>query len=74
METDTLLGSTFQLLDATELTYPQIEAATGLDRNWLAKLKQRRIAEPGVTKIQRLHDYLAAQPAPPAFRIPMQSA
>lgn len=67
MDADTdsvgLLGRTYQLLDATNLTYREISRGTGLDREWLAKLKQRRIGEPGVSKVERLHDFLLRQVA-----------
>lgn len=55
-----LLDKTYRLLGETDLTYRQIASGAAVDMNWLAKLKQRAIAEPGVGKVQRVHDFLLA--------------
>lgn len=55
-----LLGVTYQLLDASDLTYREIAAGAGVDINWVAKLKQRGIGEPGVTKVQAVYDFLSS--------------
>jgi hypothetical protein len=55
-----LLDKTYRLLDETDLTYRQIASGAAVDMNWLAKLKQRAITEPGVGKVQRVHDFLLA--------------
>lgn len=53
-----LLDVTYRLLDACELTYREIAAGAGVDINWVAKFKQRAIAEPGVMKVQAVYDFL----------------
>lgn len=60
MKPDSLLDRTYTLLDATDLTYRQIAGGAAVDMNWLAKFKQRAIPEPGVGKVQRVHDFLTA--------------
>ena len=60
MKTETLLERTYQLIDSTNQTYQQVADATGLDKNWLMKFKQRAIKEPGVSKVQKVHDFLLA--------------
>jgi hypothetical protein len=64
MQTQSLLERTYCLLDSTDLTYREVAEGASVDMNWLAKLKQRQIIEPGVLKIQRVHDFLDAQCAP----------
>jgi hypothetical protein len=70
MNDETLLESTYRLLDATDLTYRQVASGAAVDMNWLAKFKQRAINEPGVGKVQRVHDFLAAYEA---IRVPPPS-
>jgi transcriptional regulator with XRE-family HTH domain len=60
MNSEPLLPQTYRLLDATNLTYRQIAEGCGVDVNWLMKFKQRQIKEPGVTKVQLVHDFLSA--------------
>lgn len=60
---ESLLDRTYRLLDSSDLTYSQIAEGSRVDINWLSKLKQRAIDEPGVKKIQSVHDFLAAQSA-----------
>lgn len=62
--TEPLLDRTYRLLAGTKLTYQQIADGAKVDINWLAKLKQRRIDEPGVNKIQAVHDFLIARDTP----------
>lgn len=65
MQTETLLDRTFRLLSAaTDLTYREIAEGASVDMNWLAKLKQGQIGEPGVHKIQRVHDFLIGRLPP----------
>lgn len=69
MQTETLLEKTYRLLDASRLTYREIAAGAAVDINWLGKLKQRAISDPGVGKIERLHNFLSEQlhtPDPPS--------
>jgi hypothetical protein len=57
-----LLARTYELLDRRgTVSLRQIALETGLGQDWLDKFSQRRIREPGVVKVQRLHDYLAAR-------------
>jgi len=70
MNPEPLLDKTFQLLDDTDLTYRQIAKGAAVDMNWLAKLKQGAIKEPGVQKVQRVHDFLLAYQG---IRAPRQS-
>lgn len=63
MDSEPLLPQTYRLLDATNLTYGQIAHGCSVGKNWLMKLKQRKIKEPGIAKIQRVRDFLAAYEA-----------
>lgn len=57
----TLLDKTVALLAARPrtLTLAAIAAAAGVEKEWLAKFSKGVIADPGVRKVQALHDYLA---------------
>lgn len=68
----TLLEQTYDLLDASDLTYPEIASGASVDVNWLSKFKQRAIGEPGVGKVQRLHDFLVSR-LPAASSVPHKS-
>ena len=59
MQTETLLEKTYQLLDTSKLTYREIAIGAAVDINWLGKLKQRAIGDPGVGKVERLYKFLA---------------
>lgn len=61
MLTETLLERTYRLLNASRLTYREIAVGAGVDINWLSKFKQELIGEPGVSKVQNLHDFLSSQ-------------
>ena len=61
MQTETLLDRTYRLLSRSDLTYHEIAAGAQVDINWLAKFKQQAIEEPGVKKVQRVHDFLLGQ-------------
>lgn len=56
-----LLDLTYRLLDESELKCREIAAGAGVDMNWLFKLKQRAIGEPGVTKVQAVYDFLSSK-------------
>lgn len=56
-----LLQRTYELIDGTALTYREIAAGAGVDVNWFAKFKQKRIRSPGVPKVQAVHDFLLQQ-------------
>jgi hypothetical protein len=58
--TSDLLTPTLAELAARRGQWPSICRATGLDYDWLTKLAQGRISDPGVRKIQRLAVYFAS--------------
>lgn len=57
METTSLLDSTVHLLRERG-RYREVAQATGLGYDWINKLVQGQIRDPGVNKIERLHKYL----------------
>ena len=57
-----LLTPTLTELAARRGQWPALCRATGLDYDWMTKLAQGRITDPGVRKIQRLADHFAANP------------
>lgn len=46
--------------------WPALCQATGLSYSWLTKFAQGRIREPGLSKIERLREYVEARPVEPA--------
>jgi len=56
----TLLEETLNLLKSDSRTFGEIAEGAGCGREWLAKLAQGRIAEPGVNRIERLNAFLKA--------------
>lgn len=56
-----ILTETIELLDRDKGQWPQTAADTGLGREWISKLSQGLIADPGVTKIETLHAYLKSK-------------
>lgn len=68
--TEPLLERTYRLLESTNLTYQQIAAGAEVDVHWLAKFKQRRIEEPGVNKVQAVHDFLLERSALAVGQVP----
>jgi len=61
MSTQPLLESTYRLLDKTDLKAREIATGAGVDLNWLYKLQQRAIGEPGVMKVQAVYDFLRSK-------------
>ena len=58
-----LLTKTLELLDELNnngLSYLQIFEGTGLHPEWTAKLKQRKIPDPSVNRIEVLFNFLQA--------------
>lgn len=53
-----LLKTTMKLARETKLPISTICADIGVTTRWYYKLMHDQIPEPGVNKIQRLHDYL----------------
>lgn len=60
----TMLNRTKTLLQQHKGHWRSICEKTDLDYDWLTKVAQGSIKDPGVNKIQRLHDYLVAQERP----------
>lgn len=56
-----LLKNTMDLLAAASEPRRVIASKSGVGYEWLAKLAQGRIPDPGITRIQKLHDYLSRQ-------------
>jgi hypothetical protein len=54
----TLLQETIELLRKDRGNWPTTAADTGLGREWLSKLAQGAIDDPGVVKIEKLNAYL----------------
>lgn len=57
----TLLEETRQMLQRDKGDWPTTAKETGLGREWLAKLSQGAISDPGVNKIEKLNAYLKAK-------------
>jgi hypothetical protein len=55
----TLLEQTIHLVKRDRGNWPITAKETGLGREWLSKLAQGKIPDPGVQKIERLHTYLS---------------
>jgi len=53
---------TIQLLQTHKGQFRQIAEATGLDYDWLHQVARGVINDPGVRKIEKLHDYLSTLP------------
>lgn len=56
-----LLDTTIRLLNASDKTLQQIANDTGLKQRWLYNLAAGKMKDPGVTKIELLHNYLVTQ-------------
>ena len=54
----TLLDRTYRLLDKCDLSQSEIARRSGLGYDWVQSMCIRRIADPSVNKVQRLHDFL----------------
>lgn len=62
MNTPTLLETTLEKLRARG-RYREVSEATGLNYDWIAKLVQGHIEDPGVNKVERLHRFLTEEEA-----------
>lgn len=60
MSNQTMLDRTKTLLQQHKGHWRSICSATGLDYEWLNKLARDKIEDPGVNKIQKLHDHLVS--------------
>lgn len=54
-----LLQRTYELLERSDLTREEIAKGAGVGIDWLKKFAGQRIPEPGVKKVQAVHDFLA---------------
>jgi transcriptional regulator with XRE-family HTH domain len=43
------------------LTAQEIATGAGVSRKWVEKLAQGAVTDPGVTRVQKLHDFLAGR-------------
>ena len=57
-----LFDETLGMLEASELPVREIAQRSGVGARWLALVKSRKISDPGVQKIQRVHDFLSEAP------------
>lgn len=57
----TLLEQTLDLIHNSGESLPAIARATGVNQRWLRRLVAGDYAEPGVNKIERIHDYLTTK-------------
>jgi len=64
--TSPLINEARAALDARRGEWPAMCAETGLSYWWVTKFAQGRIAEPGVSKIERLQAYFEKHPLPDA--------
>ena len=55
---NTLLEDTQRLLKSAKTPRREIARGAAVGNEWLAKFSQGRINDPGVRKVQRLHDFL----------------
>ena len=66
--TKTLLEETLELLRTSNVPLASICENTGVKLRWLHRLLDGDFTEPGVNKIERLHDYLAGNVSPESKR------
>ena len=59
--TESLLERTIRLTKESGIPLVQICRDTGLGRRWMHKLLAGQLTDPGVNKIERLHNYLTAK-------------
>lgn len=65
MRTEPLMKKTLKLLKKRG-GYRDIARATGLGYDWLLKLSAGEIGDPGVNRIERLHNFLISEDKKPA--------
>lgn len=61
MQQPPMLEKTLELLRNCDLPLVEIANMSGLGYEWLKKLKAGDIPDPGVNRIQKLHDFLASR-------------
>lgn len=57
------LDNTYKLIEESGLTQRQIADGAGVSYWWYIKFAQRSITDPGVDRVQKVHDFLAARKA-----------
>ena len=58
MEQAPLFEKTLDLLRKCDMPLPELAQKSNLGYEWLKKLRNDEIPDPGVNRIQRLHDFL----------------
>lgn len=58
-----LYDETLRLLQTTNLSVDEIGRKVGCSGRWIRKVRDGDIKDPGVNKIQRLHDFLSLSTA-----------
>ena len=61
----TLLESTLSMIPTSGHSLSRIAYHCGVTLRWLQLVRKGKIADPGVRKIQRIHDFLLAVPSAP---------
>ncbi len=56
----TLLTETKNMLVSTDRTKREIADGAGVGKEWLNKFAQGQIKDPGINRVQAVHDYLSA--------------
>jgi hypothetical protein len=56
-----LLTKTLNLLEQTDASAAEICAGANVGQRWLYDLRSGRYSDPGVTRIQRIHDFLVSR-------------
>lgn len=64
MADSTLYARTMRLIEQTKFNEREMCAALGVTTRWLGYLKAGEIKDPGVHKVQAVHDYLADRQQP----------
>lgn len=60
----TLLNETKRLLEERKGEWPDIGRDTGLGYQWISKVMQGRIKDPGVNKVEKIYRHLRQLPTP----------
>jgi transcriptional regulator with XRE-family HTH domain len=63
---ESILERTYRLLEKTDLSYLEIAEKTGLTKSWVAKFAQGAIDDPGVNKVELVHNLLIGRECPRA--------
>ena len=58
MQSKTFLEETYELVANCGLTQRQIAEGAGVNYWWYIKFAQRSIPDPGVERVQKVHDFL----------------